>query len=64
MNMAKLFSEYPNERTSIYRGFVEQGSEDNFQIALARVYEKGNVEIYIDFVKVKDKWNYNGHVTN
>lgn len=47
-----------------YRGFVEQGSEDKFQIALARVSEKGNIEIYIDFVKVDDKWKYNGHVTN
>lgn len=47
-----------------YRGFVEQGSEDKFQIALARVSEKGNVEIYIDFVKVDNKWKYNGHVTN
>lgn len=47
-----------------YRGFVEQDSEDKFQIALARVSEKGNVEIYIDFILIENNWKYNGHVTN
>lgn len=51
-------------RCAGWLGFVELGSNDEFQFALARVSEEGNVAYRIDFIKENDKWKYNGHVIN
>lgn len=47
-----------------YRGY-DQKDENTSQVFLANVSSNGAIEIYIDFVRLKDgDWLYNGHLTN
>lgn len=46
-----------------YTGFSQY--DGKFQIDLTRESKKGNIELYsFDFVKVDNKWKYNGHFIN